>query len=157
MVRQFGRLFKTPTPPLNKNNFKNVQLNFKQFKFKTFTNTGVALTPVELKDYINWEVKRFYFITDFTKPTGQHCHIVEKELFICQRGTVTVVVDRGNGLENLIMQGPEDAISVDSYVWHGFKDASADCVLLALSSTNYSSDRSDYITDYEEYKKIISQ
>lgn len=133
-----------------------MELNFKQFKLKTFTNTGVALTPVELKDFIDWDVKRIYFITDFTKPTGQHCHKVEQELFFCQRGSVTAVIDRGNGLEDLPMRGPEDVISVSSFVWHGFKDASSDCVLLALSSTNYSADRSDYITDYNEYKKIIS-
>lgn len=115
------------------------------------------MTPVELKEFIDWEVKRIYFITDFSKPTGQHCHKVEQEFFICQRGTVTAVIDRGNGLEDLVMQGPEDAILVGTFVWHGFKDASADCVLLALSSTNYSTDRSDYVTDYEEYKKICQK
>lgn len=132
-----------------------MNLNFKQFKFKTFTNTGVALTPIELKDFIDFEVKRIYYITDFTVPTGQHCHHKELELFICQRGTVTAVIDRGNGKEDLPMTA-QDAIYVGNYVWHGFKDASADCVLLALSSTNYSADRSDYVTDYDEYKKIIS-
>ncbi|MFA6424370.1 MAG: FdtA/QdtA family cupin domain-containing protein [Candidatus Magasanikbacteria bacterium] len=128
---------------------------FKQFKLKTFTNTGVSLTPVELKDFIDFEVKRIYFITDFTKDTGQHCHTVEQELFVCQRGIVTAVIDRGNGLEDILLNGPEDAICFGAYVWHGFKNASVDCVLLALSSTNYNVDRSDYITDYEEYKKII--
>ncbi|MFA6547716.1 MAG: FdtA/QdtA family cupin domain-containing protein [Candidatus Magasanikbacteria bacterium] len=134
-----------------------MQLNFRQFKIKTFTNTGISLTPLELKDFIDWEVKRIYFVTDFIKDTGQHCHKEEKELFVCQRGVVTAVVDRGNGLEDLPMRGPEDAILVDNYVWHGFKDASADCVLLALSSTNYNPDRNDYITDYEEYKKICQK
>lgn len=133
-----------------------MNFNFKQFKFKTFTNTGVSLTPIELKDFIDWDVKRIYFITDFTKPSGQHCHKQEKELFICQRGTVVAVIDRGNGIENLPMRGPEDAMLIDNYVWHGFKDASSDCVLLALSSTNYNFNRSDYITDYAEYKKIVS-
>ncbi len=134
-----------------------MELNFKQFKFKTFTNTGVSLTPVELKDFINWDVKRIYFITDFTKPTGQHCHKQEQELFVCQRGIITAVIDCGNGIENLLMHGPEDGILVDNYVWHGFKDASADCVLLALSSTNYNPERSDYIVNYEEYKKIVAE
>ena len=133
-----------------------MELNFKQYKLKTFTNTGTALTPVELKDVIDFEVKRFYFITDFTVPTGQHCHYKELELFICQRGTVTAVIDRGNGLEDLPMHGPEDAIYVGNYVWHGFKDASADCILAALSSTNFNIDYSDYIKDYEEYKKIVA-
>ncbi|EKD43918.1 MAG: WblP protein [uncultured bacterium] len=133
-----------------------MNLNFKQFKLKTFNSTGVNLTPVELKDFIDFEVKRIYFITDFTVPTGQHCHHKELELFICQRGAVTAVIDRGNGKEDLLMSA-SDAIYVGNYVWHGFKDASVDCVLLALSSTNYSADRSDYVTDYEEYKKICQK
>jgi len=132
-----------------------MELRFQQFKFKTFTNTGVALTPVELKDFIDFEVKRIYYVTDFTMPTGQHCHHKEKEFFICQRGTMIAIIDRGNGREDIPMMAG-DAIYVGNYVWHGFKDASGDAVLLALSSTNYSPDRSDYVTDYEEYTKIIS-
>lgn len=132
-----------------------MELKFQQFKFKTFTNTGVALTPVELKDFIDFEVKRIYYVTDFTVPTGQHCHYKEIEFFICQRGTMTAVIDQGNGKEEIPMVAG-DAMYVGDHVWHGFKDASADGVLLALSSTNYSPDRSDYLTDYEEYKKLIS-
>jgi len=139
------------------NILNNMHLNFKQFKLKTFINTGISLTPLEMKDYIDFEVKRVYFITDFTKDTGQHCHKIEKELFVCQRGTVVAVIDRGNGLEEILLRGPEDAIYLGIYVWHGFKNASPDCILLALSSTNYSVDRNDYVTDYEEYKKICQK
>ncbi len=131
-----------------------MELKFKQFKFKTFTNTGVALTPVELKDFIDFEVKRIYYVTDFTVPTGEHCHYKEVEFFICQRGAMTAIIDQGNGKEEIPMVAG-DAMYVGDHVWHGFKDASADGVLLALSSTNYSADRSDYLTDYEEYIKIL--
>ncbi len=132
-----------------------MNLEFRQFKFKTFTNTGVALTPIELKDFIDFEVKRLYYVTDFSAPTGQHCHYKEIEFFICQRGTMIAIIDQGNGKEEISMTAG-DAMYVGDHVWHGFKDASADGVLLALSSTNYSLDRSDYLTDYEEYQKLIS-
>ena len=65
------------------------------------------------------------------------------------------VIDKGNGKEDILLKGPGDAIYVGNCVWHGFKDFSPDAVLVALSSTNYSPDRSDYIEDYEEYQKII--
>jgi hypothetical protein len=55
------------------------------------------------------------------------------------------------------MTGPTSAIYTGEYVWHHFKDFSTDAILLALSSTNYNPDRSDYIEDYEEYKKIIKE
>lgn len=134
-----------------------MQLQFKKFAFKTFTNTGITLTPVELKDYIDFEVKRIYYVTAFEKDSGSHCHKIEKEFFICQKGTITAIIDSGNGIEEFVMTGPNDAMYVGNYVWHGFKEASADCVLLALSSTNYNPDRSDYVPDYEEYKKLVAE
>ena len=55
------------------------------------------------------------------------------------------------------MKNQNFAIYLSSYVWHHFKNFSKDAILLALSSTNYSPDRSDYIEDYDEYKKIIKK
>jgi len=110
----------------------------------------------ELKDYVDWEVKRVYFIQR-TKETGQHCHFKENELFIMVKGSCTAIIDSGEGKKDVVMNGPGDAIYIGNHVWHGFKDFSEDAVLLALSSTNYSPDRSDYCEDYEEYKKIIEE
>ena len=132
-----------------------MQLQFKKIVFKTFTNTGITLTPVDLKDFIDFEVKRVYYVTAFEKDTGAHCHKIEKEFFICQKGSITAIIDSGAGLEEFVMTGPNDAMYVGNYVWHGFTNASADCVLLALSSTNYNLDRSDYVPDYEEFKKLV--
>lgn len=126
-----------------------------QFELKKIVVPGkFTMSPVELKDYIDFEVKRIYFITNPEDKTGAHCHKVEQEFFILQQGGCTAVIDKGNGLEEIKMEGPTSAIYVPAYVWHHFKDFSVDAVLLALSSTNYSPDRSDYIEDYEEFKKI---
>ena len=66
------------------------------------------------------------------------------------------MIDKGDGLEEIKIADPAAALYVGEYVWHHFKDFSPDAILLALSSTNYNPDRSDYIEDYEEYKKAIS-
>ncbi len=115
------------------------------------------MTPVELKDYIDFEVKRVYFITKPIGNTGAHCHKIEKEFFILQNGACTAVIDQCRGLEEIKLAGPTSSLYVGEYVWHHFKDFSADAILLALSSTNYSPDRSDYIEDYEEYKKLLGR
>lgn len=127
---------------------------FQKFELKKIDTPKFIMSPVELKDYIDFEVKRVYFITEPKSETGSHCHKVEEEFFILQRGTCTAVVDQGNGLEEINMTAPTSAIYVPAYVWHHFKDFSPDAILLALSSTNYNPDRSDYIEDYEEFKKI---
>ncbi|MBI2099126.1 FdtA/QdtA family cupin domain-containing protein [Candidatus Uhrbacteria bacterium] len=128
---------------------------FRKFELKTFPSRGYKLTPIELKDLIPFEVKRVYYITDFEAggKTGEHCHKIEEEVFILAQGSATAVIDRGKGLEEIKLSAPSDAIYVPNFIWHGFKDASSDCVILALSSTNYSSNREDYIEDYEEFRR----
>lgn len=138
---------------------------FKKFDLQTFQSRGYKLTPVELKDIIPFEVKRIYYITDFSAfggsasggeggSTGNHCHKIEEEVFIQVRGSSVAVLDKGRGLEEIKLTGPSEAIYVPNFLWHGFKDASSDCVILALSSTNYIASREDYIEDYEEFKKV---
>jgi mannose-6-phosphate isomerase-like protein (cupin superfamily) len=131
-----------------------MEKKFEIFTLKKVETPKFVMSPMELKDYIDFEVKRVYFITKPTAPTGAHCHKVEEELFILIQGTCTAVVDRGNGLEEIPLIAPTSAMYVPNFVWHHFKNFSPDAVLLALSSTNYNPDRSDYIEDYEEFKKI---
>ena len=128
---------------------------FEQFELKKIHVAGkFTMNPVELHEYIDFEVKRVYYITSPEGPTGAHCHKKEEEFFILVSGSCTAVIDRGNGLEELPMQAPSSALYVQHYVWHHFKDFSDDAVLLALSSTNYNPNRSDYIEDYDEYLKV---
>ncbi len=129
---------------------------FQQFTLKKIDTPKFVMSPIELKDYINFEVKRVYFITEPKDVTGAHCHKVEEEFFILQKGACTAVIDQGKGLEEIKMVGPTSAIYVPAFVWHHFKDISPDAVLLALSSTNYNPDRNDYVEDYDEFKALIS-
>ncbi len=134
--------------------------HFQQFTVKRIAVPGkFVMNPMELRDYIDWEVKRVYFIVKPEGPTGAHCHLEEKELFVLLSGKATLVVDKGEGLEEIAMVGAGDgegatAFYIGNYVWHHFKDMSDDAVLLALSSTNYNTERVDYIEDYEEYLKV---
>lgn len=132
--------------------------NFKKFALKSFLGKtgGYNLVPVELKNYINFEVKRIYYLNEITKDnevTGSHCHKIEEEFFLVLNGSATAVIDQGNGLEEINLEKNE-AIYVGAYIWHHFKNIAKDTVILALSSTNYSPDRSDYIEDYDDYLKI---
>jgi len=131
-----------------------MKLNFKKTKIKIIQNEKASYGFVELKDFIDFEVKRVYYIYDCKEATGQHCHKEEKELFVMQKGSCVAVIDSGNGKEDVLLKAGE-AIYVGAYVWHGFKDFSSDAAVLAVSSTNYKEDRSDYIENYEEYKKLI--
>lgn len=114
----------------------------------------MCLTPFELKDHVPFGVKRLYWITDAEEgsASGQHCHLKEEEVFVCLMGEATMVMDQGSGKEEVVLtQGR--AIYIPNHVWHGFTGFSRDAVVLAISSTNYSADRSDYCEEYEVYVK----
>lgn len=126
---------------------------FQKFTLKDNIVANFTLTAVEIRDHIQFVVKRVYFIQDFKGDTSAHCHYIEDEMFVIVKGSVTAVLDYGNGIEDVLLKGSE-AFFAGHYVWHGFKNASSDCVILALSSTNYNPDRTDYLDNYEQYQKI---
>ena len=132
-----------------------MKLKFEKTKIKTLQNDKAAYGFVELKDFVDFEVKRVYYIHNCKQATGQHCHKEEKELFVMQAGICTAIIDSGAGKEDVRLE-TGDAIYVGNYVWHGFKDFSEDAMVLAMSSTNYMEDRSDYIENYDEYKELTS-
>jgi len=134
-----------------------MQLEFKKLQVNKIQAPNFVMSPAELKDFIDFEVKRVYFISNPTGPTGQHCHLKEKELFIMVAGSCTAIIDQGNGLEEIKLQSPTDALYIGNYVWHGFKDFSPDAVLLAISSTNYNPNREDYIENYDIYRQEIEK
>ncbi len=126
---------------------------YKKFKIDAATTEKAFYNILELKDYIDFSVKRVYFAQDFkTEFIGGHCHKVEEELFIMTHGNCIAVLDVGGGLDEIPFRQGE-ALYVGNFVWHGFKNFSPGAVLLAASSTNYSHDRSDYIENYDEFKK----
>ena len=131
-----------------------MELVFKKLEIKKIETPNFVMSPLELKDYIDFEVKRLYYITKPTGPTGQHCHLKEKELFLMINGSCIAVIDQGNEIK---LSGPTSALYIGAYIWHGFKDFSEDAVLMAVSSTNYNPNREDYIEDYEKYREVVSK
>ena len=132
--------------------------HYKLFTLKNIQAPNFLMTPLELKDYLNFAVKRVYFISSPTGDTGNHAHRqAEDELFIQIQGSSTICLDDGSGMEEIVLAGPKNAILVPHMVWHGFKNLSPDCIILALTSTNYDPSRSDYCEDYQEFKKLCKK
>lgn len=131
---------------------------FSRHKIERIPTDSFIMNPAELHDFFDFDVKRIYFTTETKGDTGSHCHKQEKEFFIMVQGSCIAEIDCGDGLEEFEMSGPSDseadAIYVDNYIWHHFKDFSNGAILLALSSTNYNPSRQDYIEDYDKYLKI---
>lgn len=114
------------------------------------------LFEIDAATYVDFDIKRIYYLTDLGGDTGAHCHYEEKELFVMVQGSCIAVIDKGYGIEDVRMNKGE-AIYVGNMVWHHFKDFSEDSILMAASSTKHNPDRSDYLEDYEAYKAKVKE
>ena len=120
-----------------------------KISFKSFKDERGVLTAIELKDYVNWPVKRIYYLTDVTLPRGGHAVRHEKKLYICQKGVIKARLHDGNGWLEFELNGPGDGIKMTEMCFREFYDFSPDAVLMAVSSVNYVPE--DYIYDLEEF------
>ena len=135
-----------------------MELVFKKVEIKHVKGRDnmYELYEIDSATYVDYDIKRIYYLTDLNGNTGQHCHYIEKELFVMATGNCIAIIDRGYGKEEFTMnQG--DAIYVGNWVWHGFKDFGPGSMLLAASSTKHNPDRSDYLEEYEEYLRRIKE
>lgn len=128
---------------------------WKQFELKTFTDPRGSLTPMELKDYFDFVVKRAYSVHGNKEMRGGHAHIVEEEFFFMASGTCVAEIHDGERWIEILMEPNKTGLYTGTMVWHQFKDFSDDGVLIALSSTNYNPDRSDYIENFQEFLEKV--
>lgn len=129
-------------------------MTWKLVDLQSFTDVRGSLTPLELKDFIDFAVKRMYVVHDNKTDRGGHAHIVEEELFVLVSGSCTANIHDGSDWKEIKLEANKQALYVGQMVWHGFSNFSPDGVLVALSSTNYNPNRSDYVEDFDQFLKL---
>ena len=122
-----------------------------RIKLPTHADERGKLSVVELKDYVDWPVKRVYYVTDVTADRGGHAVKGEKKIYVCMQGSCLARIHDGFKWHEFEMNGPDDALIMKDMCWREFKDFSSGTVLMAISNVNYSKD--DYIFDIEEFMK----
>lgn len=122
---------------------------------KSFADDRGTLTPVEVEDYVDWPIKRIYFLTDVSLPRGGHAVKHEKKIYICQKGTVKARLHDGEKWHEFELNGPDDAILMNDMCFRDFYQFSPDAVLLAVSSVKYVPE--DYIYDLDEFIEYVSE
>jgi len=126
-------------------------MSLNKITLRTFSDESGSLTPVELKDFVAWPVKRVYYLTDVRGSRGGHCVKGERKIYICQKGTVKCRFHDGLSSDwvQFELRGPSDGIVMDGDYYRDFYDFSEDAVLMAISSVNYNPE--DYIYDLNEF------
>lgn len=101
--------------------------------------------------------ERFFVIFDV--PAGQlrgvHAHKRCHQLLVCLRGSLTARFDNGRSADEVRLDRPSLGLHMPPMVWGGQSNFSDDALLLVLASCAY--DRSDYIEDYEEFRRSANE
>lgn len=115
-----------------------------------------VLTAIEGKD-VPFPIQRAYTVSgvpDASLTRGLHAHKkTDQALFVIQ-GALTLVLDDGTTTQELRLTSEDPGIRLGPLLWHSMKEFSEDCVALVLASLPY--DESDYLRDYEEFKRYVS-
>ncbi len=123
------------------------------FKVPTHGDERGPLSVIEFKDQIDFEIKRFYYVTNVMLDRGGHCMKGEKKIYVMLQGSCKARFFAGKNWEEYEIQGPKDAIVMKGDYWREFVSFSEGAVLAALSNLNY--DENLYIRDINKYEKYI--
>jgi len=126
----------------------------KLLNLRTFIEPDGNLVPVESKHDIPFDIKRIFYVYGVQNQDdrGKHAHHKTKQVLICLSGEVEVICDDGVHRKKYKLTKPHQAIYIPEMIWDEQRYMSEDSVLLVLSNTYY--DESDYIEDYDEFKKL---
>lgn len=116
------------------------------------------LVVVEGGQDIPFDIKRVFYIygSDNSVVRGQHANRKSEFVLINVAGRSKVKVKDGEGNEAIYcLNRPHTGIYLPTMVWKDMYDFSEDSVLLVLTNTHY--DANEYIRNYEEFAKIVSE
>jgi dTDP-4-dehydrorhamnose 3,5-epimerase-like enzyme len=113
-----------------------------------------SLVAIESCRNIPFEIKRVYYIfnTQSNVSRGFHAHRQLKQVAVCVAGKCRMLLDDGKQKEEVWLDSPTKGLIIEDMTWREMHDFSDDCVLLVLANEHF--DESDYIRDYEEFKKL---
>ena len=114
------------------------------------------LTFIESGKHVPFVVQRNYWIYDV--PSGMwrdgHAFEVQHEFIVALSGSFDVVVNTGNEERTFHLSRPQIGLFIPRMTWRHINNFSTNSVALVLSSTAY--DESDYITDFEQFVKLVN-
>tara|TARA_B100001250_G_scaffold43882_1_gene34531 strand:- start:1221 stop:1625 length:405 start_codon:yes stop_codon:yes gene_type:complete len=127
----------------------------KWIEFPPLGDDRGSLVALESDKSIPFNIKRIYYIfgTKQNITRGKHAHFSLKQVLLCVTGSCKILLDDGDVRESVILNSPTKGLLIESFVWREMSQFSSDCVLLVVASEHY--DESDYIRDYDKFKRQV--
>lgn len=115
------------------------------------------LTFIEECRHIPFEIKRIYYLYDVPGGgvRGGHAHKEQHEFIIAASGSFDVILNDGKKSSRFHMNRSYYGIYSPPMVWRELDNFSTGSVCLVLASDLF--DEADYIRDYHDYLKALSQ
>ena len=131
--------------------------NVKLISLKTFIEPDGNLVPIESDSDIPFPIERIFYVFGVHNQNdrGKHSHHKTEQVLICLNGEVSVLCKDGNKERIWVLNKPNQALYIPELIWDEQVYTKPDSVLLVLANTNY--DESDYITDYNKFKRLKNE
>ena len=115
------------------------------------------LVVIEGKRDIPFEIKRVFYMygTDASMIRGSHANRKSEFVLVNVAGSTKIKIDDGFSTAVIVLDKPRMGIYIPPMLWKDMYDFSKDFVLLVLCNEHY--DSSEYIRDYEEYKRMVTE
>ena len=111
------------------------------------------ITVVENNRELPFEVKRVYYLYDVPggEERGGHSHKQLYSFLVAASGSFDVLFDDGVSTRTVTLNRPSYGLLIVPGIWRVLNNFSSGSVCLVLTSDYY--DESDYIREYEDFKK----
>lgn len=125
----------------------------KELQIKKIQSPGGSLSFFEKNKEINFDIKRIYYIYEFSKENrrGFHAHKELKQVMFCPHGKIQVEFTDGKIKQSYLLDDPTKILVIEKGYWREFVSLEEGSILCVGASDVY--DEKDYIRNYEEYLK----
>ena len=126
----------------------------KSIIFPKIGNSFLGYISLAENETLPFDVKRIYwtYFTPEDVERGGHSHIELQQILIAMAGTITVKTEMPGGVKQVfVLDSPNKGVLIPKLCWREMK-YSHNAVQMCIASMAY--DESDYIRDYNEFKKI---
>lgn len=125
----------------------------KEVRLKEIKSPGGSLSFFEFQKEITFEIKRIYYIYNFSEQNrrGFHAHKKLKQVMFCPHGKIEVEFNNGKEKEKYLLDSPTKILIVEKGYWREFVSLEEGSILCVGASDIY--DENNYIRNYEDYLK----
>lgn len=126
-------------------------------EFNDLGDESGKLVVIEGGQSIPFDIQRVFYIygSHSAVVRGQHANRESEFMLVNVAGKSKVRITDSKEEFIVELNKPMMGVYIPKMIWKDMYDFSVDSVLLVLASTHY--DGSEYIRDYEEYKKEMAQ